>query len=840
MDNNTRNKIYRALSQYVDWGLPIIPLCPPDHNGMSQKHISTCRCAGKIPLIKGWQYHAETTPDHIKEWLSSWPDINIGLPMGDASGYVGIDIDGEYGESEYTKMCMGEDVDTWEYETGAGRRLIFSIPVGLKTKKFNNKSDDGGHNECAILCTGQQTVLPPSIHKSGKAYEWKPGHSPDCMDCAAAPPWLLKLIKADAPKPIGPKLSYTPAPLNTEIDPSDTFAVRTAFSAPAVEGVSSDLPVDLDDVPIKVKQNDRQNFDINVTEDELNAMIPDGQRDITMARIIGSFCAKNRNLGKEIITSLALQHNQTHCIPPLDEESIITKVNHFWELEQIKTSKFKEAAENRNSFEPDKLAQVVLNIWEESGKLFRIDKNTDRIWMCTKTQGPWRSFSPKESKFFAQFSNIISDPKYGGSGAFTTMNRLQDVAGQIIIQLRSLGLIWDTDIQLKDTRTLDNCKFIPLANGQLLDWRKGELHPWNPLSYFTYEIPREYDPHATCPYWEARLKEWIPDKSTRDLLQEYIGYSLIPYMGFEKALLIVGGGANGKSIFMETILDVLGNEVTSSNDMGTIFSHFGKINLIGKILNVCNEAGMDYLKGSEADAFKNLVSGGTVVADVKNRESVSFNNTAKFIFSANHDIKTKDKSDGWMRRLIIVPFEQSFLGSTVTKHTITTALNKEHDGIFNWALDGLRRLVINEQFSTSSVVQRKVNEYQENNDMVGNFFRKCLDRFDINTVEIEGEIGKWGTPTKIIAQLFQAWCEYNESKLSKYSTTIKEYLQANGFTSTRTNKILHSHQKQTTCWLGLRIKISDIEFMEYLQDSDEQALKELAIKSLKRLDSKAM
>ena len=190
---------------YADLGLPIIPLCPADntHERTNPGHKNLCKCNGKIPLITGWTNKSDTTEEEISSWCEQFHNLNfnVGLPMGSASGYIGIDIDGEEGEQLFQEMSNGVAPETWEYVTGAGRRLLYQIPVGMKTKKVK-QTGEGKHTECAILCNGQQTVLPPSKHYTGSSYEWKKGHSPQDLDCAMAPQWLLTLVKyEDKPTP---------------------------------------------------------------------------------------------------------------------------------------------------------------------------------------------------------------------------------------------------------------------------------------------------------------------------------------------------------------------------------------------------------------------------------------------------------------------------------------------------------------------------------------------------------------------------------------------------------------------------------------------------------------
>lgn len=847
-----RGRILLALREYVDLGLPVIPLCSHDHVGYSEKHQATCKQAGKIPLIKGWREHKETTLEQVQSWMKEFKNINIGLPLGNVSGYVGIDIDGPYGEEMLEEMASDGDggiPDTWQYTTGLGRRLLYEIPVGMQTKKYVNPHEDGDHNECSILCDGQQTVLPPSIHHTGRTYEWLEGYSPDDMDCAMAPAWLINLIKADNARNFGTiNLSGnvgTPTPATQTSYVQPIVVSDTVLPSEFIE--FEELEVDLlpPDTGYVGKDAKEQEEDSNkVTQQELMQVIQSGSRDNQMTRIIGSFCAQFRALGKDYVMIMAKNHNQIFCAPPLDEYAIEAKVNHFWETEQMKTAQFKGSLggeEKAKRFAPGDVAQVAINLLEAQGYCLKVDAEHPVVWLTQKTQGPWFPIDSRSGGFYIHLKDALGDPEKGGDSTWTTIRHYKDAANALVIELRSAGRIWNVSTQDLDTQTITNFPYVPLAGGKLLDWRTGELHPWDPESNLTYVLPIEYDPQATAPYWEQRLKEWLPDAGSRDILQEFIGYSLIPYMGFEKALVIQGEGANGKSLFLETLQGLLGYKVVDSINMRNLFSRFGQADLVGKILNIVNEAGSEYLRGGNADDFKNLVSGGRVKADVKNLAPLTFNNTAKFVFASNHDIKTGDKSEGWLRRMLIVPFEQDFRNSTVPKYEIMEQLRSEYAGIFNWAIEGLRRLMKNQAFSDSVSAAKKKLAYMRDNDISADFFMHCLETFDLQSVSPEGRTIRSGTPSSLINHMFGQWIEYRESSVQKRTEHITKYLEKkHSLVKQRTTHTLIVKKVMTECWIGLRVNIRDTSFLEALI-SDPYAkypeLKDYAIKRLQEIDA---
>lgn len=839
--------IKTALKQYLDMGLPIIPLCSYNHAGYSERHIARCSKPGKVPLIKNWQTHEHTTIAQVQTWLREFKEINIGLPLGHISGYVGIDVDGVLGEDMLDELSGGDLPATWEYATGEGRRLLYEIPVGMITKKFVNINDSEEHTECSILAFGQQTVLPPSIHHTGSVYEWVEGRSPEDLDCALAPDWLIDLVRDDG-RPTQKR--NTPGTIdltsdNPSYEPEEAVGEKVINPILVTDETIAlefqnfvDVPFDAE-VPVASykgkKSKASKKEDNGVTPEELTKVLSEGGRDVGMTRIVGHFCARYRSLGKEYIMHLAKTHNQSFCSPPLDEISIEAKVNHFWEAEEMKSAQYKDkrGGDDSHEFQSIRIAQVVLNLLEEEGKILKAENSQPIIWMSGKDQGPWRPYyvGGTADEFQLFMVKPLTDPELGGDPKWALRRNYGEVANSLLLMLRQAGRTWDFDVNDIDTQSSSAHKYIPLKGGKLLDWETGELLPWDPETYLTYVIPVEYDPKAQCPNWLMRMEQWLPDKGSRDIIQEFVGYSFIPYMGFERALLIQGEGANGKSMMLETLQKLLGREITTSATMSHLFSRFGKRSLLGKILNIVNEAGADYLKGANADDFKNMVSGGTVVADVKNKEPITFTNTAKFIFSANHDIKTSDKSAAWIRRMILIPFEQDFRNSTETKTEIMDSFAGEYAGIFNWALEGLRRLMANKKFSTSEVVERKMNDYITKNDIAADFFEHCLTIRPELTVD--GEAIEKGVATSAVTDLFKLWTSYRGTELKKHGERIKEFLEKkkNIRSARKPNKYLTmTDASKTSCWIHLSIHVTDPDFLEFVLEGEILSLNNVPLK----------
>ena len=164
-----------------------------------------------------------------------------------------------------------------------------------------------------------------------------------------------------------------------------------------------------------------------------------------------------------------------------------------------------------------------------------------------------------------------------------------------------------------------------------------------------------------------------------------------------KVFVFVGEGANGKSVFLETISTVLDN--VSHLELSEMFERFKMAELEGKLANICTD--VDTSKVMDA-RFKKIVAGETQTVERKFKPPYDLKPFAKILFSANDFIPTKDRTHGFYRRFDIVRFNKIFKPEEQNPELLQELKNEIH-GIFNWALEGLERLSKQEWKMTRSI-----------------------------------------------------------------------------------------------------------------------------------------
>jgi len=180
-----------AALWYAEDGWPVVPLHSIQDGACTCKR-SGCSSPGKHPRTRHGLRDATTNPAAIAGWWRRWPTANIGVVTGAVSGMIVLDIDPRHGGDESLAELIrqhGELPERVEAQTGGGgRHLIFAHPGDEVPNRANIRPGidvrgDGGY-----------IVAPPSVHISGRAYSWRPGHAPDELKPAPMPTWLRDLL----------------------------------------------------------------------------------------------------------------------------------------------------------------------------------------------------------------------------------------------------------------------------------------------------------------------------------------------------------------------------------------------------------------------------------------------------------------------------------------------------------------------------------------------------------------------------------------------------------------------------------------------------------------------
>jgi putative DNA primase/helicase len=266
---------------------------------------------------------------------------------------------------------------------------------------------------------------------------------------------------------------------------------------------------------------------------------------------------------------------------------------------------------------------------------------------------------------------------------------------------------------------------INLKNGTFaISPTKQELRPPDKADFITYQLPFEFNPQATAPLFQKYLDTVQPDKDRQKILAEYLAYLFIKpsTLKLEKTLLLYGTGANGKSVFFEVVNALLGgNENVSSYSLQNLTNDNGyfRAMLANKLVNYASE-----INGKlETSIFKQLVSGEPVDARLPYGEPFTLTNYAKLIFNCNELPKDVEQTNAYFRRFLIVPFDVTIPEAEQDKQLPQKIIANELSGVFNWVLEGLKRLLIQKNFTDCEAVRKQIEQYRLQSDSVQMFLQ---------------------------------------------------------------------------------------------------------------------
>jgi hypothetical protein len=160
-----------------------------------------CAVRGKAPLLKGWPALASSDLAALRSWAAEYPGCNWGVATGPGSRVFVLDVDGEAGRASLAALEAEHGLlpSTLTSKTGradGGEHRWFKYPAACEIRGSAGKLAEG----LDIRATGGYVIVPPSIHETGRAYQWADSKQPT----ADAPSWLLDLASGEARKDRNP------------------------------------------------------------------------------------------------------------------------------------------------------------------------------------------------------------------------------------------------------------------------------------------------------------------------------------------------------------------------------------------------------------------------------------------------------------------------------------------------------------------------------------------------------------------------------------------------------------------------------------------------------------
>ena len=312
-------------------------------------------------------------------------------------------------------------------------------------------------------------------------------------------------------------------------------------------------------------------------------------------------------------------------------------------------------------------------------------------------------------------------------------------------------------ISHKDDFNFADKMIIPFANGDMTVSKKDKwvfLHDGK--QPVPYRLPVDFIPFSTprpTPHFDKWLRDLFGEQDILTL-QEYLGYCFLPTTRGQKALLLIGEGGVGKSVISRILTSLFGSAVTAPDDTASFLADKFKTAELENQLVFYEDDLTDRLL-EDAGKLKKLITNETsITADRKNEQPFKFMPYCRFILCGNAMLESaNDKSDGFYRRLLPLSIKPKDPSRKIIPH-FGEMVAQEAEGIAQWALMGLKRLIDNDwQFTISDKTTEYLNAYKELTDPMSTFMSDCIIP-DPNEYITDNEM----------LQAYSVWCQKNAVK----------------------------------------------------------------------------
>jgi putative DNA primase/helicase len=261
-----------------------------------------------------------------------------------------------------------------------------------------------------------------------------------------------------------------------------------------------------------------------------------------------------------------------------------------------------------------------------------------------------------------------------------------------------------------------------------VDLRSGALAPHDRALFMTKITSAA--PQAECPAWVAFLAQVTGgDAELQAYLRRVVGYALTGVTTEHALFFLYGTGANGKSVFANTLTALLGDYATVA-PMDMFMATTGDrhptdmAGLRGAriVTSIETEQGSRWAESK----LKALTGGDRITARFMRQDFFEFTPQFKLLVAGNHKPSIRNVDEAMRRRLHMVPFTVTIPPAQRDKR-LPERLLAERDGILAWALQGClewQRVGLR----PPATVLAATDEYFEAEDALGRWLADCCER----------------------------------------------------------------------------------------------------------------
>lgn len=588
--------------------------------------------------------------------------------------------------------------------------------------------------------------------------------------------------------------------IDIQADGTQTVEAPSQIDGTYYEWVNSPFEYEIAELPQKWKQYlceevDEDTLLLSNKPFEAPNEVEEGGRNNTLASYVGSLLGKK--LKKATVLKKALKYNEESCNPPLDEDEVKTIVDSM--IKTDKTNKANNVEKSINESKLDSSNEDDLKVdwisFDETGTVNINDKKFAEWYVkrnelyCINDRFYTRYGQISDNEFRNNIHNIIG-------GIITT--RLSAKVESLLASVKNEAFT-KLDAPDKYKVQFDNISF---------DVRHGKLEECD--TFFTlHQIPHNYDAKADCPKFKRFINNLFYEEDI-PVIQEYLGYCLVPNTLAQTALFIIGEGGEGKSRIPVLMEHIIGADNVVVGDFEGLQDKFSTSSLDKQMLFMDDELTLTAL--DDTSNFKKIVTAETAMeVEVKGKPKYKTKLYSRIICCGNGAIQSKfDRTDGFYRRLLLCKVRPVHYDKP--DRTLSDQLDKEIPGIINWMLEGLCRVVKNGFIiEPSKRMSDEVQSLRDNSDTIQLFMND--EQFIDYTFDEEDKVS-----IKQLYDAYENWCQDNSYLIIHKNTfgktirrTYKSTLSKKLMNPQRVNELIskekvYINKKQVRGVVGIKLK----------------------------------
>ena len=531
--------------------------------------------------------------------------------------------------------------------------------------------------------------------------------------------------------------------IDIQADGTQTVEAPSQIDGTHYEWVNSPFEYEIAELPQKWKQYlceevDEDTLMLSNKPFEAPSEVEEGGRNNTLASYVGSLLGKK--LKKATVLKKALKYNEESCNPPLDEDEVKTIVDSM--IKTDKTNKANNVEKSINESKLDSSNEDDLKVdwisFDETGTVNINDKKFAEWYVkrnelyCINDRFYTRYGQISDNEFRNNIHNIIG-------GIITT--RLSAKVESLLASVKNEAFT-KLDAPDKYKVQFDNISF---------DVRHGKLEECD--TFFTlHQIPHNYDAKADCPKFKRFINNLFYEEDI-PVIQEYLGYCLVPNTLAQTALFIVGEGGEGKSRITILMEHIIGHDNVVIGDFIGLQDKFSTTSLDKQMMFIDDDLSLEAL--DDTSNFKKIVTAETTMeVEPKGKPKYKTKLYSRILCCGNGAIQSKfDRSDGFYRRLLISKVKPVHYDKP--DRTLSDQLDQEIPGIINWLLEGLCRVVRNGFIIEPSVrMTQELQSVRDSSDTIQLFMS------DEQFIEYTGDKDD-KVSIKQLYDAYESWCQDN-------------------------------------------------------------------------------